>query len=104
MLIRCFDLKTEGQGHEEQCGVSRYYMTNCVAYNLFKNPCIYLKPLVCASPSNHTCINYISSAMLKIGNFQLTLKLFIKVAHVECQNNKSTQWSSSRKRGIIRLK
>ena len=34
LTIRIFELKIEGQGHEEQHAVLRHYMANCVAYQI----------------------------------------------------------------------
>ena len=33
-----------------------------------------VEAFVCGSPSNRTCIHYICSAILKIGNFQIDLE------------------------------
>ena len=45
---------------------------------------------------------FLLSPMLMIGIFFIfTLKIFIKVTDIECQNNKSTQWSSNEKKWII---
>ena len=36
LSIQIFDLKIDGQGHEEQLDVLRHYAANCVAYNFVK--------------------------------------------------------------------
>ena len=84
---RIFDLKIEGQGREEQCGILHYYMANCVAYNFIKMR-VYLKPFVCGS---HAYIIYLL-------RYKLVLKISIKDTHLKCLNNKNTQGSSSRKK------
>ena len=77
LSIRISDPKIERQCYEKRRGVLRYYTYSCLAYNFLKKR--VFNPLSVSSQSNRIFIHYISFAMLKIGNFHLILKIFIKV-------------------------
>ena len=90
LSIRIFDLKVARQGHEKQRGVLHRYMADCKPTIYWKKCESILNPLraVHRQKVYAHIIAALPCLMLKIENFQLTLKISHRVTNLKCDQAK----------------